>query len=147
MYVCMYVPPVFFFALADIRCPMKTFRIPVSRATLSEDAFNAALEVDSIHEAQEFLDNFGSHVSDGRQEVSVQRKRSNVGHQTLFFLREWTASDVACMLCPQATKESVRCYIPAHSCSCPCALSYGWPLSETQAWRDLLQHYHRHLGH
>lgn len=56
-----------------MKCPMKSFRIPISRMTLSEDAFNTALEVDSIREAESFLDTFGSHVSNGRQEVSVVR--------------------------------------------------------------------------
>lgn len=48
---------------------MKSFRIPLSRMTLSEDGLDAALKVDSIHEAEAFLDTFGSHVSSGRQEV------------------------------------------------------------------------------
>ncbi|CAN0246322.1 unnamed protein product, partial [Ectocarpus sp. 12 AP-2014] len=52
-----------------IRCPMKSFRIPMARMVLSEDAFKTALEVDSIRDANEFLDAFGSHVSNGRQEL------------------------------------------------------------------------------
>lgn len=48
---------------------MKSFRIPMTRMVLSEDAFKTALEVDSIRDANEFLDAFGSHVSNGRQEV------------------------------------------------------------------------------
>ncbi|CAM9960935.1 unnamed protein product, partial [Hapterophycus canaliculatus] len=52
-----------------IRCPMKSFRIPMTRMTLSEDALKTAIEVNSIRDADEFLDAFGSHVSNGRQEV------------------------------------------------------------------------------
>lgn len=48
---------------------MKSFRIPVSQMSLSADAYAAAIEVDSIEKGEEFLDNFGSHVSAGRHEV------------------------------------------------------------------------------
>ena len=36
---------------------------------LSEDAYNAALEKDSVRDADMFIDAYGSHVSNGRQEV------------------------------------------------------------------------------
>lgn len=48
---------------------MKSFRIPMTRMVLSEDALRTAIEVNSIRDAEEFLDAFGSHVSNGRQEV------------------------------------------------------------------------------
>ena len=36
---------------------------------ISEDAYNAALEVDSVRDADMFIDAYGTHVSNGRQEV------------------------------------------------------------------------------
>lgn len=48
---------------------MKSFRIPLSQMDLTPDAFEAAILVDSIEKGEEFLDNYGSHVSTGRQEV------------------------------------------------------------------------------
>ncbi|CAN0541606.1 unnamed protein product, partial [Scytosiphon promiscuus] len=48
---------------------MKSFRIPMTRMQLSEDARKTALEVKNMRDAEEFLDAFGSHVSNGRQEV------------------------------------------------------------------------------
>ena len=54
---------------ADIKCPMKSFRIPLARMEISEDAYNAALEVDSVRDADMFIDAYGTHVSNGRQEV------------------------------------------------------------------------------
>lgn len=78
---------------ADIKCPMKSFRIPLSRMTLSEDAFKTALEVNSICEAECFLDTFGSHVSNGRQEVSAQTKKQRVAAVDVRFERE---NGVAC---------------------------------------------------
>lgn len=41
----------------------------MTRMVLSEDALKTAIEVNSIRDADEFLDAFGSHVSNGRQEV------------------------------------------------------------------------------
>ncbi|CAM9461459.1 unnamed protein product, partial [Ectocarpus fasciculatus] len=52
-----------------IRCPMKSFRIPVSHMDLSAGAFAAALLVDNIDKGDDFLDNYGSHISTGRQEL------------------------------------------------------------------------------
>ncbi|CAM9095802.1 unnamed protein product, partial [Laminaria digitata] len=56
-------------AIEYIKCPMKSFRIPMTRMQLSEDAYSAAVEVDSIRDADMFLDAYGSHVSNGRQEL------------------------------------------------------------------------------
>lgn len=71
----------------DIKCPMKSFRIPMSRMQLSEDALKTALEVDSFRDAEEFLDAFGSHVSNGRQEVQhCTRKYSDEILHILFVL-------------------------------------------------------------
>lgn len=63
---------------ADMKCPMKSFHIPMSRMSLSEEALKMALEIDSIRDAQDFLDTFGSHVSNGRQEVqySVLKRKA-----------------------------------------------------------------------
>ncbi|CAM9286827.1 unnamed protein product, partial [Laminaria digitata] len=52
-----------------IKCPMKSFRIPMARMQLSEDAYKTALTVKSFRDAEEFLDAYGSHVSNGRQEL------------------------------------------------------------------------------
>ena len=41
----------------------------MARMQLSEEAYKAALNVGSIRDAEEFLDAYGSHVSNGRQEV------------------------------------------------------------------------------
>ncbi|CAM9415459.1 unnamed protein product, partial [Ectocarpus sp. 8 AP-2014] len=49
-----------------ITCPMKSFRIPVSTMTMTEEALDHALEVDTLLKAGQFLDTFGSHVSNGR---------------------------------------------------------------------------------
>ena len=48
---------------------LPSFRIPMARMRLSEDAYQAALDVNSFRDADEFLDAYGSHVSNGRQEV------------------------------------------------------------------------------
>lgn len=48
---------------------MKSFRIPMARMQLSEDALETALEITTVRDAGEFIDAFGSHVSNGRQEV------------------------------------------------------------------------------
>lgn len=48
---------------------MKSFRIPMTKMQLSDDAYKTALEVKNMRDAEEFLDAFGSHVSNGRQEV------------------------------------------------------------------------------
>lgn len=45
---------------------MKSFRIPVSTMTMSEEALDSALAVDTLVKASQFLDTFGSHVSNGR---------------------------------------------------------------------------------
>lgn len=45
---------------------MKSFRIPVSTMTMSEEALDSALQVDTLLKASRFLDTFGSHVSNGR---------------------------------------------------------------------------------
>ncbi|CAN0214408.1 unnamed protein product, partial [Laminaria digitata] len=45
---------------------MKSFRIPVSTMTMSEEALESALGVDTLLKASMFLDTFGSHVSNGR---------------------------------------------------------------------------------
>lgn len=58
--------------MTDIKCPMKSFRIPMTRMQLSEDAYKSALHVNTIRDAEEFIDAYGSHVSNGRQEVMVQ---------------------------------------------------------------------------
>ncbi|CAM9588528.1 unnamed protein product [Hapterophycus canaliculatus] len=49
-----------------ITCPMKSFRIPVSTMTMTEEALDSAMEVDTLLKAGQFLDTFGSHVSNGR---------------------------------------------------------------------------------
>lgn len=49
-----------------ITCPMKSFRIPVSTMTMTEEALDSAMEVDTLLKAGLFLDTFGSHVSNGR---------------------------------------------------------------------------------
>ncbi|CAM9538820.1 unnamed protein product, partial [Ectocarpus sp. 13 AM-2016] len=49
-----------------ITCPMKSFRIPVSTMTMTEEALDHAMEVDTLLKAGQFLDTFGSHVSNGR---------------------------------------------------------------------------------
>ncbi|CAB1101350.1 unnamed protein product [Ectocarpus sp. CCAP 1310/34] len=49
-----------------IICPMKSFRIPVSTMTMTEEALDHAMEVDTLLKAGQFLDTFGSHVSNGR---------------------------------------------------------------------------------
>lgn len=49
---------------------MKSFRIPVSQMSLSADAYAAVVQVDTIEKGEDFLDNYGSHVSTGRQEVT-----------------------------------------------------------------------------
>lgn len=45
---------------------MKSFRIPVGTMRMSEEALDSALEVDTLLKAGQFLDTFGSHVSNGR---------------------------------------------------------------------------------
>ncbi|CAM9460011.1 unnamed protein product, partial [Scytosiphon promiscuus] len=45
---------------------MKSFRIPVSTMTMTEEALDSAMEVDTLLKAGQFLDTFGSHVSNGR---------------------------------------------------------------------------------
>lgn len=49
-----------------IMCPMKSFRIPVCNMKMSEEALDSALCVDTLLKARQFLDTFGSHVSNGR---------------------------------------------------------------------------------
>lgn len=49
---------------------MKSFRISVPQMTLTSAAYAAVLQVDTIEKGEEFIDNFGSHLSTGRQEVS-----------------------------------------------------------------------------
>lgn len=49
-----------------ITCPMKSFRIPVSTMKMTEEALDSALHVDTLLKASQFLDTFGSHVSNGR---------------------------------------------------------------------------------
>jgi len=48
---------------------MKSFRIPMSEMELSAAAYEAAIRVDTLRKGEEFLDNYGSHVATGRQEV------------------------------------------------------------------------------
>lgn len=45
---------------------MKSFRIPVSTMKMSEEALDSALQVDTLLKASQFIDTFGSHVSNGR---------------------------------------------------------------------------------
>ncbi|CAN0055704.1 unnamed protein product, partial [Ectocarpus fasciculatus] len=45
---------------------MKSFRIPVSTMTMTEEALDSAMGVDTLLKAGQFLDTFGSHVSNGR---------------------------------------------------------------------------------
>eukprot|EP00903_Cladosiphon_okamuranus_P010618 g10041.t1 len=49
-----------------ITCPMKSFRIPVSTMVMTDEALDSAMEVDTLLKAGQFLDTFGSHVSNGR---------------------------------------------------------------------------------
>ena len=48
---------------------MKSFRIPVSTMTMTEEALECAIEVDTLLKAGQYLDTFGSHVSNGRHLV------------------------------------------------------------------------------
>lgn len=45
---------------------MKSFRIPVSSMRMSDEALDSALKVDTLLKAGQYLDTFGSHVSNGR---------------------------------------------------------------------------------
>eukprot|EP00752_Nemacystus_decipiens_P002572 g2410.t1 len=49
-----------------IMCPMKSFRIPVSTMVMTDEALDSAMRVDTLLKAGQFLDTFGSHVSNGR---------------------------------------------------------------------------------
>lgn len=61
--------------MMDIECPRRAFPIPMTRMQLSEDAYKSVLHVDTIRDAEEFIDAYGSHVSNGRQEYSSQTLR------------------------------------------------------------------------
>lgn len=85
----------------------------MTRMQLSEDALKTALEVDSFRDAEEFLDSFGSHVSNGRQEVLRKSKSigediyfvdsrcesHSVGFKTFRLIPHWVAIICCCCCC------------------------------------------------
>lgn len=65
---------------------MKSFRIPLSQMELTTDAFAAVIMVDSIEKGEEFLDNYGSHVSTGRQEVRSSYTAPDFAYTACFII-------------------------------------------------------------
>eukprot|EP00903_Cladosiphon_okamuranus_P009929 g9426.t1 len=85
-----------------IRCPMKSFRISVPQMTLSSDAYTAVLQVNTIEKGEEFIDNYGSHLSTGRQELG------GVFFNTTTLTTERSVSTVSMMSAASQTSERVK---------------------------------------
>eukprot|EP00752_Nemacystus_decipiens_P018566 g16645.t1 len=85
-----------------IRCPMKSFRISVPQMTLTSNAYAAVLGVNTIEKGEEFIDNFGSHLSTGRQELG------GVFFNTTTLTSETSLSTVSMMSAASVTSERVK---------------------------------------
>ncbi|CAM9586326.1 unnamed protein product [Ectocarpus fasciculatus] len=85
-----------------IRCPMRSFRIPVSQMDLNAGAFEAIIAVDSMEKGESFLDNYGSHVSTGRQELG------GIFFSTISVTSETSMSKVSMMSAASKKSEDIR---------------------------------------
>ncbi|CAM9439312.1 unnamed protein product [Ectocarpus fasciculatus] len=81
---------------------MRSFRIPVSQMDLNAGAFEAVIAVDSMEKGESFLDNYGSHVSTGRQELG------GIFFSTISVTSETSMSKVSMMSAASKKSEDIR---------------------------------------